>query len=46
MVYIAKEAWPEKKDFLKETINKRRQRLNINCMSHSIIYRIFSKQTK
>lgn len=33
MVYIAKEACPEKKDFLKEKINKRCHMLNINCLS-------------
>lgn len=30
MVYIAKEAWPEKKDFLKQKVDKRCQTLHIN----------------
>lgn len=43
MVYIAKEAWPEKKDFLKENINKR---LHINRVGQATVYPALSKQTK
>lgn len=43
MVYIAKEAWPEKKDFLKENINNRCRVLPMNCMSQAIVYPTFSK---
>lgn len=44
MVYIAKEAWPEKKDFLKENINKKCQRLHIN--GRAIVLPTLGKQTK
>lgn len=44
MVYIAKEAWPEKKDFLKENTNKKSQRLHIN--GRAIVLLTHGKQAK